>query len=115
MQHHENGLNRDGSFRARRVGTEPLGLATIYSSMLTMSWLYFLLTMLAVYITFSTLFTIAYLSGGLNNIEGLSSLTGIGKFAEVFFFSAQTMTTVGGTGLRFTGFVNNCILTLESM
>jgi inward rectifier potassium channel len=25
------------------------------------------------------------------------------------------MTTVGGTGLRFTGFVNNCILTLESM
>jgi inward rectifier potassium channel len=115
MQHHENGLNRDGSFRATRVGMESLGLATVYSSMLTMSWLRFLLTMLGVYLIFSILFTAAYVSGGLDNIEGLTSLTNSQKFAEVFFYSAQTMTTVGGTGLRFVGFTNSCILTLEAM
>src|SRR5688572_26612697 len=115
MQHHENGLNRDGSFRATRVGMESLGLATVYSSMLTMSWLRFLLTMLGVYLIFSILFTVAYVSGGFDNIEGLTSFTDSQKFAEVFFYSAQTMTTVGGTGLRFVGFTNSCILTLESI
>jgi len=72
------------------VGLRPRPLADLYHSMLTARWWVFFLLVVAAYVSLNALFALAYLALG-DAIEHARP----GSFADAFFFSVQTMATVG--------------------
>jgi len=110
-----NGINKDGSFRATRVGINYFTLTEIYSSLVTMSWGKFFFIISLCYVVLSVLFTLAYVVAGFENLNGLHLTNHSNPFWEVFLYSAQTMSTVGGAGIVPVSTASNLVLTVESM
>lgn len=75
---------------AVRVGLRPAPLRDLYHSLMKMSWARMLAFIAGAYLTLNTLFALAYLAGGdcIENAEP-------GSFHDAFFFSVQTMATIG--------------------
>jgi inward rectifier potassium channel len=85
-------INKDGSFSIRRThnGWEDLHL---YQWLVLMSWPRFLLMIVGFYLLLNTLFALGYLAVGIDQLsaDGLD----LHPFWIAFFFSVQTLTTVG--------------------
>ena len=88
-------LNRDGSFNTERKGIGLLGSLSLYNTLLTMSWPAFFLLLGAFYLLANALFAAAYLLGGPEALSGPAGLSLLEQFVHNFFFSVQTMSTVG--------------------
>lgn len=87
-------INKDGSFNIRRRGIAGIA-GSFYFHLVNMTWRRFLALVLAAYLAVNTAFaTIYYLLGrdALHAAEGDLALT---PFQMAFFFSVQTLTTVG--------------------
>jgi inward rectifier potassium channel len=108
-------LNRDGSFNVRRAGLPFLRSLSAYHALLTISWpRFFLLSALAYFVT-NILFAGAYLLCGPGALAG-SKATGLaGRFAEAFFFSVQTLATIGYGVLSPNGLIPNMLSALEAL
>lgn len=115
MKEFENGLNRNGTFRARRLGSRSFTLSDIYSQLISMSWAKFLVFILLVYFLLALTFVLAYLHFDPEHVKGLVSDSRAGKFWELLLFSTQILSTIGGENLVLVGLSNNIIYTLESM
>ena len=76
--------------RILAVGLRPQPLADLYHSLLTARWWQFLLIVVVAYVSVNALFALVYLALG-DAIEHARP----GSFADAFFFSVQTMATVG--------------------
>jgi inward rectifier potassium channel len=76
--------------RVLALGLRPHPLADLYHSLLTARWWAFLLFVVAAYVAINALFALVYLELG-DGIEHARP----GSFADAFFFSIQTMATVG--------------------
>lgn len=86
------------------------GLFTdIYAFLLTTSWKRLLLGFIGVYLLENTLFALLYLAGG-NSISGARP----GSFADAFFFSVQTLSTIGYGGLSPQGTWGNLVVGVEA-
>jgi inward rectifier potassium channel len=88
-------INKDGSFNIRKVGWPGFKIMSLYSRLLGIGWLQFLLFILFFYVLVNLLFTCLYLLVGYNQLAGLIAETPWGRTKEIFFFSTQTFTTVG--------------------
>ena len=110
-----NGINKDGSFRVRRIGVKQFTLSEVYNSLVTMSWSRFFLFTFITYLILAFLFTLAYGFTDFENLKGATAISSSDRFWEVFLYSAQTMSTVGGVGITPVGIPNNLILTVESL
>lgn len=87
-------INKDGSFNIRRRGIAGIA-GSFYFHLVNMTWRRFLALVLAAYLAVNTAFaTMYYLLGrdALHAAEGDLALT---PFQLAFFFSVQTLTTVG--------------------
>ena len=84
-------LNRDGSFHVRRVG----GSLNIYHHLLTISWLRFHVLVLLVYVVVNLVFAGGYLLCGPGALSGADAPTMGGWVQNAFFFSVQTLATIG--------------------
>lgn len=115
MKEFENGLNRDGSFRARRVGIQPFTLSDIYSRLISMSWAKFFVFILIFYFLLALAFALAYLNIDPGHVKGLVCDSRAGKFWELLLYSTQILSTIGGENLALLGLSNNIIYTLESI
>lgn len=85
-------INKNGSFSIRRTNNGLQDLH-VYQWLVLMSWPRFLLMIVAFYLLLNTLFACAYLLVGIDQLtaEGLD----LHPFWIAFFFSVQTLTTVG--------------------
>jgi inward rectifier potassium channel len=108
-------IAKDGSTAASRIGVNPLSISEIYNALVMMSWAKFFMVLLIPFFCLTLLFTVVNTFTGFENFSGLTSAQSMGKFLQLFFFNAQTLTTVGGAGIVPIGFTNNIILTIESM
>jgi len=108
-------INEDGSFRVKRIGVNYFTLSEIYNSLVMLSWPRFFLFIFTSYLVLAFLFALAYVFADLQNLKGLTAISSSERFWEIFLYSAQTMSTVGGAGITPVGITNNLILTLESM
>ena len=108
-------LNQDGSFNIERRGLKDGWTVNMYHSLITMSWAKFTCLVIAFYIISNLVFAILYLSAGIENLEGVSGTSGFGKFLDAFFFSSQTITTVGYGKMNPHGIFSNTIAAVESM
>ncbi|MBU0696882.1 MAG: ion transporter, partial [Bacteroidetes bacterium] len=107
-------LNKDGSSNVRRKGLPFFKPHEAYNSLIYMSWNRFWVTVSISYILINLLFATIYFLLGMEHLNGSVSLTPLTKFADAFFFSAQTIATVGYGHLSPSGFITNIVAALES-
>jgi len=108
-------LNRDGSFNVVRRGLSFFRSQNTYHAMLTMSWVQFFLLVVAGYFASNAVFALCYLACGTDAIEGINA-TGIGnQFLQDFFFSVQTIATIGYGRILPASLAANIIVSIESL
>ena len=106
-------LNQDGSFNVVRKGRWTW---TPYQSLVEMSWGKFLLMMLTFYILANFVFAGLFYVIGVDQFNGVSEEgSEMVKFADLYFFSAQTLTTVGYGYLSPKGFWANSVAAIEAL
>ena len=83
-------LERGGVINAVQSGKRPRYFADLYLMLLVSSWTRLLLLLVIVYLLTNSTFALGYVIGG-DCIDGARP----GSFSDAFFFSVQTMATIG--------------------
>jgi inward rectifier potassium channel len=93
-----------------RIGQPRLWFADAYHSMLTLRWWVFLLLFACVYLAGNVVFALLYLaqSGSILNAHP-------GSLADAFFFSVQTMATIGYGAMSPATTYANSVMTAETV
>ncbi len=108
-------LNRDGSFNPRREGMSFLAALNAYHFLLTISWKQFFATVVSGYLIVNVAFAFAYLACGDGAIGGRPEEEMGGEFGRAFFFSVETLGTIGYGNIYPVGVAANVIVTVESL
>lgn len=108
-------INLDGSFNVERRGL-PRGQAlSVYQSLIAMSWPRFTAIVVGAYVSINLVFALLYLTLGIDHIAGHTGAAALDCFWDAYFFSAQTLTTVGYGRMSPTGFSASAVASLESL
>lgn len=109
-------INSDGSANLKKTGLPIWQRTSIYHTLLKINRYQFFLVIFAMYSAVNFFFAMLYLIIGVEHLSGtLTGVTMFEKFCEAFFFSSQTLTTVGYGRVAPTGFLTNCVASLESL
>ncbi len=104
-------LGKDGMFRVERIGGEK----NIYHYLIDMKWSHFILLVIAGYFLMSCVFALIYQSIGIEHISGTDKGCWIHEFSQCYYFSAQTLTTVGYGALAPKGTITNFVSSIEAV
>ena len=88
-------LDQNGNFNLKRTGITFFEGLHVYQQLITMSWLRFLLYVFLVYFIENLIFASIYVIMGDAPLTGMAGKDLNYRFLDAFFFSAQTITTVG--------------------
>jgi len=102
--------NQDGRFTIRGMGRWYHHWRDPYHLLLTIPWLGFVATISIAYLLLNAIFALAYLAGG-DCLEGARA----GSFSDAFFFSVQTLASIGYGAIYPRTFYANSIVTIESI
>lgn len=108
-------LNKDGTANVARLGEPHFNVLNIYHSLITMSWWRFNFVILLYYFTLNLLFSLAYYFLTPLELTGMVYQTPGEHFQEIFFFSAQSLTTVGYGRVNPTGTLASSLASLEAL
>jgi inward rectifier potassium channel len=108
-------INGDGSYNVVRTGVSIKDRLSIFHTLLTMPWWNFFIWVLVSFVFINTLFATIYVLIGVHNLRGMSAETPLESFAEAFFFSAQTITTVGYGHISPGSLLAGAIASFESL
>lgn len=103
-----------GSANVVRRGVGILSRYSWYHTMLAMPRSKFLLLLLMLYIMVNLVFAGVYYLIGIDHLAGVNQGSDLKNFSEVFFFSAQTFTTVGYGRISPVGFLASSVSTFEA-
>src|SRR5215469_1873313 len=94
----------------RRVGAARITRRDVYHLMLTMPWTWFFGVQAIGYLIFNAIFALLYLAqpGSVANAKA-------GSFADAFFFSVQTMATIGYGVMAPATLYANVMVTIEAL
>jgi inward rectifier potassium channel len=92
------------------TGLEPAPLRDLYYTLLTMTWRRFFAVVFAAYLVLNAAFAVGYDLLG-DQIENAIP----GSFADAFFFSVQTLATIGYGRLAPKGLASNVLVTVEAL
>lgn len=108
-------VNRDGSFNVQRRGLAFWQYFSPYHFMLTINWWQFFAITAAFYLLGNTLFAWGYLSCGANSLGTVYAGLEHHTFLRSFFFSVQTLSTIGYGQVFPVSLGANALVTLESL
>ena len=104
-------VQRDGGGSSVvRLGQRSRGFRDIYHRLLTVKWPAFLAVMATTYIGANLFFAVLYLVGGDDIAHARA-----GSYADAFFFSVQTMATIGYGVMYPQTLYGNVLMTIESL
>jgi inward rectifier potassium channel len=92
-----------------KIGVRRRPLADVYLFLLTSPWWVLFALMLVLYLGGNALFALVYLADG--SIDGARP----GSFADAYFFSVQTMATIGYGKMTPMSTVSNIVVTIEAL
>ncbi len=107
-------INRDGTFNVRRRGASWRDFHP-YLKLISISWPGFVAFAIGSYLVLNTIFAGIYWAVGSEQLQGAEAPTAMARFLNVFFFSAQTLTTVGYGGITPHGLAANIVASVEAM
>jgi inward rectifier potassium channel len=108
-------VNADGSPNVEKLGRPWFRPYDIYQSMITMHWKHFALMVLVFYIVINLFFSAAYMAVGVDQLAGLEGQSFMHNWMEAFFFSAQTVTTLGYGRMAPVGVGASVLAAIESL
>src|SRR5258705_7161089 len=103
-----------GSANVIKKGVGVLNRYSWYHTMLAMPRAKFLSFLLLAYIAVNFVFAGIYYTIGIDHLAGVQKGSVVKNFTEVFFFSAQTFTTVGYGRISPVGFAASAVSTFEA-
>lgn len=107
-------INRDGSFNVERKELFFFTSLSLYHFLLDISWTKFFSLAAFGYILMNVFFTSVYMLIGNNAILGHDSSSFWELFANSFFFSVQTSSTIGFGHLLPGNLISNIVVSVES-
>jgi len=107
-------INKDGTFNVHRRGTTWRDTSA-YQFLVNVHWAGFFACVLLAYCAVNTLFALAYYALGPEQLQGADASTNFAHFLNSFFFSAQTLTTVGYGSISPKATAANFIAAFEAM
>jgi inward rectifier potassium channel len=102
--------NKDGRFVVHGTGAWYHHWRDPYHLLLTVPWIGFMGIVSLAYLSLNTLFALAYLAGG-DCLNGAQK----GNFSDAFFFSVQTLASIGYGAIYPKTFYANSIVTIEAI
>jgi inward rectifier potassium channel len=99
---------RFGSLEFVKVNADQRDVRDLYHWTLTLSWPQFAALILSVYLAVNLMFSLLYYFGG-------SCINGAETFSDYFFFSVETLATVGYGHLYPDSLYGHCVATVEIM
>ncbi len=108
-------VNRDGSFNVKRLNTSRWAKLNLFNRLITCSWQRFIAMVMVVFILTNLLFAFFYEIIGVQHLHGADLSTPTTRFWDAFFFSAQTLTTVGYGRIAPYGFWMSFVASIESL
>ena len=103
-------VQRERSDRVVAIGLRTPWLRDLYHQLLTLPWWAFLIGLSGVYLSLNALFAGFYLLG-----DGAIANARPGVFADAFFFSVETLSTIGYGQMSPATLYGNIIMTAEAM
>jgi inward rectifier potassium channel len=108
-------IRPDGQFNVIKSG-HSWASSSVYQYLINVSWLQFMLIIVVFFLLLNAFFALLYLTAGISHLTSQVNDNSISsQFAEAFFFSVQTFTTVGYGSLAPTGILMNMIATVEML
>jgi inward rectifier potassium channel len=108
-------MNADGSYNFVRVGLPWYESFNFYHFLINISWVRFIFVVIIWYTVMNLIFTGLYFGLCANSLTGMVYSNGFEHFMEVYFFSAQTLTTVGYGRINPLGIMAGAIASLEAL
>ncbi|MFM7023345.1 MAG: ion channel [Flavobacteriales bacterium] len=88
-------INSDGTFNVKRKGLSTFNVSDVYHLLITIKWWQFAIFISTLFFVANTAFAFIYLAVGVGQITSITEGTAWDNFWDAFYFSTQTMTTVG--------------------
>jgi len=109
-------INKNGTANIEKRGMHILHRISWYHTMIDMSVWRFMLIILSFYVGINFVFASIYYGIGVEHLDGIAgSDSEWVKFGQVYFFSAQTFTTVGYGHISPTGFLTSALSAAEAL
>jgi inward rectifier potassium channel len=108
-------LNRDGSFNVERKGLTLVESLSPYHVLLTMPWSLFFLLCAGWYCLANVIFALAYLACGKDALMSTSAGISQQPFWRAFFFSVETISTIGYGNVVPVTLAANLVVAIEAM
>ncbi len=108
-------VNRDGSFNVERRGLGFWSSFSLYHTLLTISWSHFFFIFVGWYFVANALFAVAYVACGPAALSGSTLGLENHPFLRAFFFSVETLSTIGYGNVAPVGVAANLVVTAEAL
>ncbi len=108
-------LNRDGSFNVERRGLNFWSSFSLYHSLLTMPWWQFFLMGTVWYLGANFIFALLYQALGPDALATSTPVLENHAFLRAFFFSVETVSTIGYGNIVPTTVAANTLVTIEAL
>jgi len=108
-------INKDGSYNVVKRGLPFYERISFFYKMLTMPTWEFLVVLTCFFLSINIFFTAVYLMMNKSEFEGVLPGNFLRRIFELFFFSAQTFTTVGYGRINPVGYMAGIVSSMEAV
>lgn len=88
-------ITKEGEFNVVKKGMSRLQSLDTYHELINLSWLKFILLLSGIFFLVNLVFALVYFVAGSEGIAGPTTESSLNNFLRSFYFSTQTITTVG--------------------